>query len=536
MIRRVLARSICVLACFGAWPICGCGRAEPDATFIRGRVVDEDQRPLANARVRIKATAVAAICDAGGRFSLPAPRSQSEVRVTAAHPGFFIGGGDWKGDGELLLTLLRHPTADNPSHIWIDPRPDPADDTRCGNCHAEIFREWSESSHARSASNPRFLDVLNGTTAEGRRDVGWNLRKEYPGGEGVCLACHVPGIEPSIHAPQQFAAAERTERTEREEREEREEGEDATLGVHCDLCHKIADVARDEIGLSHGRFGLQLIRPAAKEKLLFGPLDDVDRGEDVHSPLYRDSVYCARCHEGILFGAHAYSTFTEWEASPYAARRIHCQQCHMRPTGKFSNIAPGHGGVDRDPMTLASHTLPGSDPAFLREHLLLTATAEQQGDQLVVTTKIQPHNIGHCVPTGHPARQLLLWVRAVDPAGQPLEQLSGPRLPELAGTGELAAGGLFNQPGKLYAKVFVSNSGDPHVPYWSVATEGYDTRLQPDEPDQQQFTFRSVPPAAATLDIRLLYRRFPHRIAQEKAWTENETLVHRREIAIAPAP
>ena len=30
----------------------------------------------------------------------------------------------------------------------------------------------------------------------------------------------------------------------------------------------------------------------------------VDRGEDVYSPLYSQSRYCAACHEGTVFGVH----------------------------------------------------------------------------------------------------------------------------------------------------------------------------------------------------------------------------------------
>ena len=76
--------------------------------------------------------------------------------------------------------------------------------------------------------------------------------------------------------------------------------------------------------------------PAKQERpkqLFFGPLDDVDRGEDAFSPLYRESRYCASCHEGIVFGVHVYSTYSEWLSSPARRAGKQCQDCHMAPTG-----------------------------------------------------------------------------------------------------------------------------------------------------------------------------------------------------------
>src|SRR5262249_31537693 len=128
----------------------------------------------------------------------------------------------------------------------------------------------------------------------------------------------------------------------------------ALQGVHCDYCHKIAEVDNPQPGLTHGRFGLKLRRPA-EGQLFFGPLDDVDRGDDAYSPLYRESRYCASCHEGTVFGVPVYTTYSEWLASPAAREGKQCQDCHMAPTGLLTNLAPGKGGIPRDPKTLANH-------------------------------------------------------------------------------------------------------------------------------------------------------------------------------------
>ena len=103
----------------------------------------------------------------------------------------------------------------------------------------------------------------------------------------------------------------------------------------------------------------------------YGPLEDAVRpGESFGQlPLYRESRYCASCHEGIVFGVHVYGTYSEWLESPARAQGVQCQGCHMAPTGRMTNIAPGHGGIARDPATLASHGFPGNQADMLRRCL-----------------------------------------------------------------------------------------------------------------------------------------------------------------------
>src|SRR5206468_1854550 len=78
-------------------------------------------------------------------------------------------------------------------------------------------------------------------------------------------------------------------------------------------------------------------------QLFFGPLDDVDRGEDVASAFQRDSRFCAACHEGTVFGVPVYTTYSEWTESPAGRRGQSCQGCHLAPTGTLTNLAPGLG-------------------------------------------------------------------------------------------------------------------------------------------------------------------------------------------------
>ncbi|HEY1379242.1 MAG TPA: carboxypeptidase-like regulatory domain-containing protein, partial [Gemmataceae bacterium] len=252
--------------------VSGAPAAPPPLT---GVVVD-DRGPVAGAVVRVRATPLATRTDAAGRFTLPVGGA---ARVTAAAAGHLIAGADATA-GRLTFNLPRVPNDDCESYAWVDPTPDPARPGNCGNCHAAAYREWAASGHARAASGSHFRNLYDGTDRLGRPNRGWNLLAELPAGAGVCAACHAPTAEPDAAHDYDVRRVTGV----------------AAAGVHCDFCHKVGDVAA-EPGLTHGRYGLHLSRPAAGQRF-FGPLDDVDRGEDVFAPVQRDSRLCAACHEG----------------------------------------------------------------------------------------------------------------------------------------------------------------------------------------------------------------------------------------------
>ncbi len=442
-LRLVPLLGLC-LAAVAVWPT-------TRSTDWLGRV----EPPLPGVLVRLQATERHTLTDSAGWFRLPPGR-----RWTAWHPDFFIAG----ADPGRPLRLQRLPDADYPDYQWIDPTPKPTDEQRCGNCHAEIYSEWQSSRHSRSVNSPSFQGVYT------------HLLREHPDGSGVCASCHAPTArgEAVFDLTEVRGVAAR--------------------GVHCDYCHKIRELGQGEIGLTHGRFLLDVLRPKHGQ-LFFGPLDDVDRGEDAYSPFYRDSRYCAACHEGVLFGVRVYSTYSEWLDSPAARAGLHCQHCHMKPTGRMSNIAPGHGGLPRDAWTLGNHRFwDGSQLDMLRQSVRLTL----QRDGRRVTTRLVAENVGHRVPTGFVDRQLLLLVEAFDEKNQALAQVGGPRLPP-------AAGGYAGRAGRIYARWPTNDEPEAPVAFWKTPLEIRDMRLIPHQPDQQRFEFADVP---KRLRVRVLHRRF----------------------------
>jgi hypothetical protein len=319
---------------------------------------------------------------------------------------------------------------------------------------------------------------------------------QNPLGADVCAACHAPAPTPA-QTP----------------------GATGLQGVHCDYCHKITGLGDGTLGLSHGRFNLRLQRPGPGEQLFFGPLDDVDRGEDAYSAFYRDSRYCASCHEGIVFGTHVYSTYSEWLDSPARREGRQCQDCHMAPTGRLHNLAPGHGGIERDPATLGNHRFfQGSLGEMLHRCVRVEAALARDGNGVRCRVSVRVEGAGHRVPTGYIDRQLLLVAEGFDTAGRALAPLRvGSRLPEEAGR-ELAG-----KPGRLYAKVLRDEAGHRPAPFWGHdGAEPSDTRLIPGQVDRLELEY---PAGLARLRVRVLYRRFWDEVVRSKGWQDRDLTV-----------
>lgn len=468
--------------------------------YLVGRVV-VGRNPIGGAIVRLKGTNLQTLSDCRGFFSLAVSERIART-ITAWREGYLIGGAP-ADESPLVIQLKPVPRTDNEDYEWVDPTPSPSAVERCGNCHEAIYDEWRADGHATAATNPFLMNLYEGTSWTGASGKGWSLLDEHPHGAAVCASCHAPSVgltEPGMNDLRQVAGV-------------------AVHGVHCDFCHKVSGVAATgEPGITHGRFGLSLTRPS-QGQLFFGPLDDVDRGEDAYSPLQRQSHFCASCHEGVVFGVHVYSTYSEWQASPAAAAGKQCQSCHMRPSGELTNIAPGNGGHEREPHTLASHMLlPGGREGMLKSSLELSGRLSRNEGQVSADLELVARNVGHRVPTGFIDRHLMLVVEARDAKGRSVPLVNGPRLSDPAGK-------LAGKPGLLFAKLLYDQTGKSPAPFWRIGVTAIDNRLEPERPVRLRFTF---PGDTAQVNARVLYRRFWEEQRRVKAWPDDTIVVIER--------
>ena len=468
-------------------------QTSPDLT---GNIVDA-KGPLPKVSVGWQGQSERATTDPQGHFRLPAPPKAQ--RLIASKPGYRIGSAV-VAQKPFTLRLERLPTEDNSDYAWIDPHADPAKPNNCANCHGEIYREWQQSAHARSAINPKFLSLFAGTDGKQPAQKKWNAQAEHPDGSAVCATCHAPTLR---SAKLDYDIREATGVTK--------------SGIHCDYCHKVVDAPTDKLGTRFGRDGLHLLRPAKDDLLTYGPLDDaVRKGESFgHLPLYKESRYCASCHEGIVFGVHAYGTYSEWLESPAKKQGKQCQDCHMAPSGKMTNLAPGKGGIERNPATLASHHVPGGNRDQLTKSLKMNVQTKTVGKDRRVEVEIVAEKVGHRVPTGFIDRHLVLVVAATEEMGMPADLLDGARLPTSAGKWQ-------RLPGMLYAKQLHGEANRTPIPFWLTVEKTLDTRLLPEQPDRRAFVFSG---GAKRVTVQLWYRRFWQEVADLRGWNDNDLLV-----------
>ncbi|MCA9149621.1 MAG: carboxypeptidase regulatory-like domain-containing protein [Planctomycetales bacterium] len=509
----VLNRISALFVCLSLLAL-GCQRDAPTSSTnparITGRVVSNSNgQPIAGASVRIKGATDFALTTADGSFQLGLPKQLADhppsTRVTASQTGYLIEGVDVLNPADntqsVEIRLAPLPNHDNLNYVWTSPHPDPVGEFNCANCHAEMYREWQTSGHASSATNQRFINLYEGSTARDNVQAGWSLLDELPEGAGVCLACHAPS------APLEELGIG----------DVREVTGTVADGVHCDYCHKVQTLANEtQLGLTHGRFAASLLRPT-EGQLFFGPLDDVDRGEDSMAPFETESRFCAACHEGTVFGVPVYTTYSEWLASRAAATNRTCQSCHMRPTGQMTNIAPGHGGIDRDPSSLASHAmLPGGRLAMLRDCVEVTTDLAETDSRLQVTVRLRTHDVGHRVPTGFIDRHLILAVEAFDHDHQAVAPQAGTLLTD-------AAGELAGLAGMIFAKQLTDADGVTPAPFWRGGSTWTDSRLEPDGVTDFVCAF---PSNANVIRVKLIYRPFWAETIRDKHWPDSSLIIH----------
>ena len=468
--------------------------AHAAAEDLAGRVTYENVG-LYPAQVRVKATTISATTDQMGQFVLQGITTPDTVIVTAWSEGYYNGEAKAvAGDTSAVVVLHPLPEQDNPDYVWLSPAPDGTESLQCGNCHGRaLMDQWQNNAHAKSATNPFFLAMYYGTDTLGTANTGVGYKSDFEHTQGTCATCHIPGAavaNPWGVDPQSVTGVSRN-------------------GVFCDFCHKIKRVKAGTGQGTAGVLSIELLRPPDGAQMFFGPFDDIHE-PDSYLPLIRKSEFCAPCHTAKFWGVPAYSTFPEWQASPYPEMGIECQSCHMAPDGVTTNFAPGKGGVERDPYTIPSHSQPGSrDPDFLSRAVTMTLSAEQRTDTLMVRAVVVNDQTGHHVPAGRPSRNMILLVNAVDTASVPMPQIGGEQVPSWGGEGDITEQNYAGEPGKGFAKVMEDFNGISPAPSWRPSRILSDNRIAAFAADTSYYAYR-IPEGVEHLSIsaRLFYRRF----------------------------
>ncbi len=546
---------------------------------VSGTVTSQG-KAVAGAIVRVKTTTFETVTDASGKFSLSGFPAKFNVPVTAWRDGYYIGGQTalpWQRD--LSIPLEPYRTGDNQKYTWIPPQvtgrtlweealvkiglPVTAKlsfkhlflplsaklPLGCADCHgSSIYREYAANAHAKGADNIVFRTVYNGTDTRGNqspptrygfsRDYGrfplppdltqpWygpGFKLDFPDQAGNCANCHEPGQavnEPNNTDINKIPA-------------------NAVRGTHCDFCHKIAAVKLNPT--THipdenmaGVQSMKICRPAGEPQIFFGPYDDVDVGPDTFLPLQNESRGCAACHSASFWGTPIYQSYNEWLNSPYPAEGKTCQTCHMKPDGVTANFAPGHGGLDRDPQQIFSHTFPGAADVSLLQHTAKVEVSATRKDNLItVKVAVTNENGGHDIPTDQPMRNIILLVEATDSSGKPLAYQGNQTVPDWGGTGS-NPGNYAGRPGKGYAKILQElwTEVSPSIAYWKQTKILADNRIAARATDVSNYEFQ-VPAGSGTVTVtgKLIFRRAFIELAEQKGWNAPDILMNQVTVVI----
>ncbi len=228
--------------------------------------------------------------------------------------------------GSSVFTVDREFYPYYPSLIkWNKSTVDFVPPEKCGECHPDIYEEWSGSVHALAFKDPIYQGELNKAV----KAVGHEISRQ-------CEGCHSPlgVVTGEIKGPglKGLSAI-------------------AVNGVSCDVCHSISGHTHWQTPSHEPENGSMILTPGVETKdgpvrIKRGPAAPQEGcGEDFHaceeSPLHLRAELCASCHQVYHYDAHfpLEATYLEWKHGPYAQREILCQDCHMVDIKTFMRSA-----------------------------------------------------------------------------------------------------------------------------------------------------------------------------------------------------
>lgn len=398
--------------------------------------------------------------------------------------------------------------------------------TKCKSCHSEIFSQWADSNHNHMAgSNPYYM-VMETLAGE---DAGAEFRK-------WCMGCHNPsglttGLEKSTHAmdgnllrSEMFLSGAQSLNTDFSSHGNFRLEE----GVSCVACHRIVDVnatgnasysldltnrkryALEDSKSNIGRwFGEKFINSKPKE-----------HKESYSNPLYKESKYCASCHNEFhpKTAIKIVSTYEQWEKSPFnnpkdKTKHKSCIDCHMNnlQDGKFLPQKGSSTDGGEIKSNIKTHYFAGSNHFLIG---LKNKTQEAQTLQLLKTSAkvdvdikgsklsvgVKNVGAGHNLPTGvADFRELWLDVTVKDANGK-----------VVLSSGKLKADGNIEENSRVFMKVFGDDENKPvGLMFWRYTKLLGDTTIPSGERRVESYDIKTELKYPLKAVVKLNFRVYP---------------------------
>lgn len=473
------------------------------AFTITGMVVNDDDEPVAEASVLQGGKPdFMVLTDENGRFTLDMVNpGYGNITAVATKDGFRAVGQEFMSPWmDITLKIREIKGPDNEEYIFQDPG-DGIDFMKedCTHCHTTFVYDFLQSKHAEAAKNPLLHDLYNGVsrkwatqadceTAGGRwlqgkepgtdstlmmrcyihggvladlndgcggegqltcDDPGLSA-EETPTDFGACADCHAPGIDGVLGDRNLNEAV----------------GLAYEKGVHCDVCHKVADI---DLSKPPG-VGKRLVmgRPSEPgrnvyqwDPVFYGPIRDVPNVlmGGSYQPKFNQAVFCAGCHEqnqealipGDVLdaakfpdGLPVHSTYSEWLAGPFNNEATPCQFCHMPEISDMFNAvdlsAPEKAsvtfGYERAPSDIRRHSFRGpleGNPRLIDQSLYVSVKLDKGDGSISASVSVANVGCGHAIPTGEPMRSLVMVIDAEGDGCGELSAMDGMTIPATGG-------------------------------------------------------------------------------------------------------
>lgn len=379
----------------------------------------------------------------------------------------------------------------------------------CKNCHIDIFKQYSDSMHAKSFSNAVFQaqyfnEVIRHAAVDQR------LYKEAQ----ACISCHSPiaemDIDSYIYSSEQI--------------------DQVISGVTCDFCHTIWG----HYGENPGNANYRAIPGTTK----LGPFRHETSWHHVYSEFHIKSEFCALCHNRTnTLGLEIMSTFSEWKNSSYAEDGIQCQDCHMNVMGFLNNGKPIYQsgkaavmtvGVSPERDRLYTHRFPGAHSGTqvagaLTLEIDLDSSEIAVGDEMTIDVHVNNSRSGHKMPTGSTElRMLLLYVEARTDETTfllPADAAEAGVAYDITGGGELdkkILGQNIPEGIRVYRVIYIDKHGDQTLASYRAFRAIFDNRLDASEIRNERYYF-IVPEGVSEIEIvaSLYYVPYPSAFAKK---------------------
>ncbi|MBI4654729.1 MAG: cytochrome c554 family protein [Nitrospirae bacterium] len=376
--------------------------------------------------------------------------------------------------------------------------------SKCGECHSEIYKQWSGSMHSKAFIDPLWraatkLFFKEATTSEQILEMK------------ACVKCHTPlGFRShSITSPKD---------------DYDKLAKLPAQGIFCNWCHNISEVKH----IGDAGYEVEPGGGIDDPSTMLGPFKDStsDFHPSKYSELHTKSEFCGLCHNvsHVANKMPIELTYDEWKNSPYNTGNpettVNCQDCHMRQrpgipsTGKTERPDNSGKACEQGPdrKHIWTHYFVGANAVITKllgsdtnahmavERLKNAADLElikggsyRRNELSYINVKVINSGAGHYLPTGLTmVRQMWLDVKITDARGKIILK-----------SGSLDKNGEIDKDAVLYYTQLGNEKGEPVINVALADRILYDHRIPPKGYVIERYAFNIPSDAISPLNIEV---------------------------------